>query len=453
MELIAFKIFVGSSFFAAVYFGLLQKERMFAFNRFYLLFTLVFSYAVPFFVLRTAAPKPQDLQISFEEAVQKIPVNQAAAHFDWMKLFLLIYVSVSLFFLIKAVLSVMKIRNLKGEKIIYQNMDVLLTDKKVPPFSFWNTIYVNKALFEENRIEEAVFIHEKAHLEQKHSLDLLFLEVIKIFSWWNPALFFYRKAMIANHEFLADREVLKTGFRVKEYQSVILKELFSVRQFPLAHSFNFNQTKKRFIMMSLKNSGFSRIRKAGSIALLVPAFFLLVQKSYATEKTAEAIFPNENTAASEHILTVQNAYVASDTIKKKAKETEALPSTKAISRTDKNAPETPPPPPQPIPLDKNFIQAEFPEGMNAFRNLISQNFNSSVFSGSEGTLKSSVYLSVNEKGEVTKISVEGDNQTFNKETERVFSETTKNVQFTPATLDGKSVETVLRMPLTMAFQK
>ena len=178
-----------------------------------------------------------------------------------------------------------------------------------------------------------------------------------------------------------------------------------------------------------------------------------MQKSYATEAATEPVFPDERTTTSESILTGENASLVSDTIKKTAKETKAVQPAKGISGADKNAAETPPPPPQPIPLDKNFIQAEFPEGMNAFRNLISQNFNTSVFSGSEGTFKSSVYLSVNEKGEVTKITVEGDSEAFNKEIERVFSETTKNVKFTPATLDGKSVETVLRMPLTMAFQK
>ncbi len=452
MEVVILKIIAASAFFIAVYFLFLQKEKMFAFNRFYLLFSLVFSYAVPFVVLHIKISKSQNMQIIFEEANQKVLSNQVSSSFDWLKLCMVIYTFISLFLLIKAVISILKIKTLKGEKILYQNVKILLTDKQFPPFSFWDTIYLNKNHFGENKIQEAVFIHEKAHLTQNHSIDLLFLEIFKIFSWWNPALFFYKKAIINNHEFLADQEVLKNGYKAREYQKVILEEIFG-RRFQLTHSFNFNNTKKRFIMMTFKNSRFSGIKKAGSFALLIPAFFLLVQKSYASETTKDQVSSKENNPASENFLITGKSSVISDTIKKNAEEIQKIEPKEEVSKVPKNDADIPPPPPPPVPLDKNFIQAEFPEGINEFRNLISKNFDASIFSGNEKQMKSSAYLSINEKGEVMKITIEGDNEIFNKESGRVFSQVTQNVKFIPATLEGNPVGTVVKVPLTMSFQK
>lgn len=98
----------------------------------------------------------------------------------------------------------------------------------------------------------------------------------------------------------------------------------------------------------------------------------------------------------------------------------------------------------------NGILPQFPGGINAFRTLISQNFNISVFKGDEGIVKTTVFIEIDENGKVTKVTPVGDNKIFNRETVRsVYS--TKNQIWTPATDNGNAVKYILEFPLTMAF--
>ncbi|UKB79840.1 M56 family metallopeptidase [Chryseobacterium sp. MEBOG07] len=148
-------------------------------------------------------------------------------------------------------------------------------------------------------IDPRIFLHEKTHIEQKHSIDVLFLNILKIFTWFNPVLFLYKKAVITNHEFLADEAVMKSNYNIKEYQSLILEEILSHQNPPLTHSFNFNNTKKRFIMMKTKKTKFSLLRKATGITVLIAAVALFSERTYAgnpanaqiSEKTTEASVP------------------------------------------------------------------------------------------------------------------------------------------------------------------
>ena len=64
--------------------------------------------------------------------------------------------------------------------------------------------------------------HEKAHLDQKHTLDVLFVEILQIVFWFNPLLLFYKRAIKLNHEFLADQAVNAQFQSVKNYQNLLL---------------------------------------------------------------------------------------------------------------------------------------------------------------------------------------------------------------------------------------
>lgn len=452
MFLIALKIILCSALLIGIFYLFLEKEKMFSYNRFFLIFALVFSYTIPFLVIRKEIPKPQNLQITFEETVQKIStVPTVSESFDWMNLVWIFYGIISVFFVAKAVLSFIKIKKIKGGKIKYCNCTVLITDENISPFSFLNTIYINRKHWMNHEINPEIFLHEKAHLVQKHSLDLMFLEILKIFSWWNPALYFYKNAITANHEFSADNEVLKHGFEIRKYQNLILHEMISEPKFQLVHSFNFNNTKKRFIMMTFKNSKFETVKKLLSFSALSACFFLFVQKAYAFEKEA---VPNKIKDLPEKKFDKENnpeveipQKPVQDTIRKNTvKNVEAITKKEEKSDISENKETIPPPMP-------DFTQAEFPGGLNEFRRKVSFNFNTAVFSGNEGSVKATLYISINEKGEVTKVSVEGNNEAFNNEAKRVIAEITRTENFIPAKSGNENVSTVFQLPMTMSFQK
>ncbi|WP_312769501.1 M56 family metallopeptidase [Epilithonimonas sp.] len=422
---------------------------MFGFNRFYLLLALVFSYTIPFVKINLPGISQQKNQLIFEEIPTQQLIQNAnqTSQFDWMNSILVACILVSVVLIIKSIISIMKIINLKGMDIIYHNQKVKLVDKNLPPFSFWNKIYLSKSYFENQQIDNRIFLHEKTHIVQKHSWDILFLEILKVISWFNPALYFYKKAMTDNHEFLADESIIQQKNNVKDYQTLILSEILQTQNLRLTHQFNYNNTKKRFIMMTIKKSKFEATKKLIAVSAFAGLSILFVQKVYASE-------------AKPQVKTNIPEIATNDSVK-----LDTIPGKKAIQtnvkiKEKKNMPPPPPPTemkenelpiPPPPPPARNLAPAEFPEGLTALRTNFMNVFDSSSLSG-KGTLKSNLYISIDENGKTTNIKADGPNSNFNNEAIKALKAVTQDKVWKPATEDGKAAATVFQLPITMKFE-
>ena len=454
METIILKIFLSSCLLIGFYYLFLERERIFKFNRIFLLSALVFAYAIPFIPFNIPFKPTGKTNLIIGEPLQNFrQINTAQAiSIDWIKILLVVYAAVSIYFLVKFIYSIFKIKFLKGEKRNYRNQNILIIDKDYAPFSFLNTIYFSRKYLVNDQIDERIFLHEKCHIEEKHSADILFIEFLKIFSWFNPALFFFKKAMITNHEFLADEYVLQNNFDVGNYQHLILNEIKISQNFNLTHQFDFNNTKKRFIMMNSKNSRFTGLKKLTLLPVLAILFVLFTKKVNAQTETSaivEATLPQKQDVMSfkkknatkfeKKIITFStktrdDIEVKKDTIKKKQ---------------NVSAPVPPPPPPPPSEFEQ--VPAEFPGGANALRSLVSNSFDTSIFKGDEGLIKTTVYLSIDEKGKISNIFAEGENKIFNQEAVRAITAANEGKIWKPATEDSNPVKTVFKLPLTMQF--
>lgn len=465
---IILKIILCSSLLIALYYLFLEKEKMHRFNRFYLIFSLVFSYVIPFITITTEFSKlNNNPQLIFEETAQQIvlfPTRQES--FNWMNLTLIVYGIVTSILLIKAIISVLKIKNLKGKEINYLGQKIIITNQNLSPFSFWKTIYLGENYLANNEIDSRIFLHEKSHLGQKHSIDLLLIEILKIFTWFNPALYFYKKATVTNHEFLADEYVLKNNYNVKDYQNLILQEIISGQHYNLTHKFNFNNTKKRFIMMNTKKSKLTKLKKIVSIPLLIAIFGLFVQKTYANNsslnsknfnKKTQNIIPSETSELikKEELNTKINVTentndekIILDTIRPNKKNDVKISKKEKQKSTEY---ENDPPPPS-AQYSKDFVTAEYPGGINSFRTKLASNFNGSVLDGKKGFIKSVVLLNLDENGKITQISATGDNIAFNNELTRAANAANNETLWKPATRNGKSEATVFKLPVTMTFE-
>ena len=91
--------------------------------------------------------------------------------------------------------------------------------------------------------------HELAHVRQKHSFDVLLLEILCIAFWWNPVVWFYKKSLREVHEFLADEAVLKTNNR-KQYGQLLIKQSHFRMSIALGNHFTQSQLKNRIMMMT-----------------------------------------------------------------------------------------------------------------------------------------------------------------------------------------------------------
>lgn len=465
--IILLKIILCSTLLIVFYYSFLQKEKMYRFNRIYLLFSLLFSYTVPFISVSTESPKPANrLQAAFETTQQIIDLTPAEKDFSLVNLTWIIYGIITFIFLSRMIVSFLKIKNLKGQKIIYQNQEVMVTEKNIPPFSFWDTIYLGKSYFTDQQIDDRIFLHEKSHLKQKHSIDLMMVEIVKAFTWFNPAVYFYKKAILMNHEFLADESVLKNYFNVKDYQNLILDEIISSQNYNLTHTFNFNNIKKRFIMMNTKKSKWTQVKKAVSIPALLIAFGLFAEKTYARpiekiiQETQEKISGNDFNPA---VRTQENnspeatkydrpaepeipeELTENTTEEKKIRDTIRPQESKSTNLNQETVSNSTNDPTQ-LP--------EFPGGMNELRNKVAKLFDPSKLEAEKpkSLSRADILYTVNEAGNVVNIKVAGNNESFNNEALTAFKKANENVIWKPAEKDGRPVSFAMRLPLTMSFE-
>lgn len=215
METVALKIVISSAILLAFYHVFLAKERMFKFNRIYLIASLIFSYSVPLIAIPSIFKRSEESNLIFGEPLQTFQQIQTttAKIFDWNYIILGIYILISTLLLLKFIYSILKIKFLKGDKISYQNQKLIVLEQNYAPFSFLKTIYIGKTYFVENKVNDRIFLHEKCHVAQNHSIDILFLEFLKIISWFNPAIYLYKYAMITKPRIYGGRICIKGQVR------------------------------------------------------------------------------------------------------------------------------------------------------------------------------------------------------------------------------------------------
>jgi N-acetylmuramoyl-L-alanine amidase len=257
----------------------LEREKMHQFNRFYLLFSIVISFVIPFltFEIIKIVPVVQNIEplnsIITSSAIPENEVQGTSLPIE-EKINFMPYVLWSLYGLIGFLLLLRFGENIwkliaksKSNPIVkYKNANLVLVDEKTLPHTFLNSIFINFEDYHNRNIEEELYTHEMVHVNQKHTLDILFIEFLKVIFWFNPLFIFYKKAIQLNHEFLADEEIVKTYNNVPFYQNLLLQKGFGNQTIYLASNLNYLVTKKRLIMMTKSTSQKSAILKKIAIA-------------------------------------------------------------------------------------------------------------------------------------------------------------------------------------------
>ena len=241
---------------------LLSKETFHRFNRLALLGLLVLSCAVPFMevTVQESSEMAQPF-LALEEMMGMMEVEPAGVldetpmYFPWKELLLLLYVGGILFFFIRHLWSlgrmVRLLRTCRKEKV-EEGITLYIHQEKVAPFSWMKMIVLSEDDLEENG--KAILTHERAHIHNLHSWDLLLAEVCIFFQWFNPAAWLLKQELQNIHEYEADEWVIENGIDAKTYQLLIIKKAVGARLYSIANSFNHSSLKKRITMMIKKKS-------------------------------------------------------------------------------------------------------------------------------------------------------------------------------------------------------
>ena len=259
-----------------LYWFLLRKEKLFVFNRFFLIASVVFSLVLPFIsipvnfqvtpqlndiipaynyvrpeISSTDNIVPGDVNISQPYIVKKTSVINISA------ILLALYISGVILFLIRFLRNIYLIIRMSklSEKISFKGYRIVLTNDKTGPCCFFSNIFLNRDDYLNGKIDKELLNHELEHARQSHTFDIILIELVKIFYWFNPVHILYERAIRINHEYLADNGVISDNSDIKSYADKLLSFISGRSNMSLTSGSNHSFTKKRFIMMTKPKSG------------------------------------------------------------------------------------------------------------------------------------------------------------------------------------------------------
>ena len=300
------KVAVALAVFYMFYRLLLRKETFHRFNRVVLVGTAVLSFVLPLCIITVHRPMElvQAVESAFTEAEEPValelaPAVEASAPWWPIALAALFWAGVA-FVIIRVGISILSIyRILMGGEVKSREDGcyIIVTDRDIDPFSWMKYIVLSRQDWEEPH--ESILAHEKAHIAYGHSAELLVVDLLSAFQWFNPAIWMLRADLQELHEYEADDAVLRAGANLKEYQYLLIRKAVSKSGYSVANSFNHSILKNRITMMSKSKSPFARgLRALYVIPLACLGIGLQAQTVYVPQgKGNEKIFTSDGTKA------------------------------------------------------------------------------------------------------------------------------------------------------------
>lgn len=211
--------------FLLLYEAFFKNEPYFRINRFFLLSGIALSLTLPFFPISlandniTAAIRLEEFVAYANTTSENMVIASNTNAINWYEM---IYGIGAVCFGLLFIIKIIRLNHLlnRSQRVVLNGTRIFLLEDLTQAFTFMNNIYVGKEQAEETCVIE----HEKVHQKQWHSLDLLFLELMKIVFWFNPLLYFYQKRLVEAHEFEADRQTYPK-FQNYYYQTLINQAL------------------------------------------------------------------------------------------------------------------------------------------------------------------------------------------------------------------------------------
>ncbi len=260
----------------AVYKCVLANAGCFRFNRILLLSCTTLAFVFPIFILNpfwVADIMENNFEIAFNPVeiayIANTVSEQITPIWDYIvTLYLIGVIVMTIYFLVSLVRLTLFI--LKGEHIKQDDCRIILhRHNSVAPFAWCGYIMMPRRDWYE--FGQMIVCHEKAHIECRHWIDLLFMQAAIIITWYCPAIWLLRNELHTLHEYEADSRVLASGVKREEYQMFLIKKTVGARFATLSNCLNHSSLKKRITMMlSSKQTGKARVRAF----VMVPAMAL-----------------------------------------------------------------------------------------------------------------------------------------------------------------------------------
>lgn len=265
--------------FTLIYLLFLRNEHFFVLKRIFLVTGIMASILCPFISFHYQVEVPVSIALPFDQAQELVPVSTfiqqtqiSESKIDFRIILLLVYILGIVIFVTRMIYHILQIfKSIDNQKINRTDSFTIIRSSEFPSsFAFFNYIFINPSV-EEKELRE-IMNHELVHVKQKHWLDLLLVECLRMLQWANPIAWIYTGFIRLNHEFLADKEALMRSSDPLLYKATLLNQIFRSPVISLSNSFNYSIHKNRFEMM--KNIITSPYRKL-KVLFIFPVFAIL----------------------------------------------------------------------------------------------------------------------------------------------------------------------------------
>lgn len=270
-----------------IYLLLLRNKPMHHFNRGYLLMAVVLPLVLPLVKLPGVWQTKLSETVSYQlpavlvgergsdaTTMESTSVWAFVAYGYLAVVFMLLLFQLRRFYLIRNVIR-------KSKKEQYQHYTVL-KNTDYGPGSWGKYIFLP-----DEETNPTILAHEQAHIELKHTQDLLLLQFLQILFWPNILIPIIKRELVQVHEFQADSMV---NMNSDDYSQMLLSSVFSTCTLPLSHSFIIHPVKRRIMMLKNKNGSRKSTRLVAVFSLLLLAGSIVAVQSCNQEKK-EAVQP------------------------------------------------------------------------------------------------------------------------------------------------------------------
>jgi TonB family protein len=270
-------LYIGrSSLYLALFYAffllVMRRTTFFRLNRILLLAGTLACFLLPFFRLRTVTA-PSAMAGPLTEVGSALADGpSAAAPFPYLEV---LYAAGFLAALISTIAALVRMHRtiLKGTPERQEDGTwLVLTDAEIPSFSWGRTVVMSRKDAETNPV---ILQHEKAHIQKKHTLDILLFTAVTLVHWFNPLVWITLSELKLLHEYEADDAVLDIGIDATQYQLLLVRKAVGEKRFTLANGFQHAKLKNRIdMMLSNPSSPWRRLAWLAVLPFLAGTMFL-----------------------------------------------------------------------------------------------------------------------------------------------------------------------------------
>ena len=439
---------------------LLSRETFHRFNRVALLAVMVLALVLPWVRLSMNVSTPVAGQMVVLEELLITPdgavAAQHAAH-TWSMtsvatVIYIIGIVIALAWLIHSQWNLHRLLRTGRKEQMPDDITLHVLPGDISPFSYFKHIVINEQDYRDNPQE--ILTHELAHIGLRHSWDVVFMGLVTLFQWWNPAAWLLCRELRQVHEYEADEAVLKSNVDVKQYQLLLIRKSVGNQLFSMANNFNYQSLKKRIRMMTInKSSRWNRLRALAAVPVI--ALALLAFANPTIDAAVVSATANQPASVTSTTADQPSQPEAVPVVDEKATE-EVVAEEQTVEEQAVEEPTVEEQAPETSAQDDKVYQSveqmpEFPGGMAEMLKFLQMNIKyppTAAANKIEGRVI--VQFIIDKTGQVGDVQVvRSVNEELDAEAVRVIKSMPK---FTPGRQDGKAVAVWYTLPIAFKLQ-